>query len=419
MDDRPYARISAPWEAHDPFYLPSYDEAVARGLIDDPAGHGRYAIETNADEYADALAAGLVTDGCAANGQDPAWAPGGEWATPQVAEQLRARIFIDLNAIPEPEPLVVGWLNRASISVLYGPPKAGKTHVAVALALSAASGVPWLGAPVVQSRVLYVAGEGLGGLRRRVRAWEAAHNVSPVKGVAWLGRAVQLAERTEVDALGAIARELDVSLVVLDTLARCAVGLDENSARDMGRVVAGMDRVRDATGAHVLAVHHTGKDATRGARGSNALLGAVDTAIEVDRRPDGTSTAVATAQRDSEPSPMQIIDWRPIGGGIAPNSRMAVARDIEGDGLRPADRKVLSVLTDKPQTVHQIGDAVAHKRSPPPLRERTIYAALRALVDRGLAAPEDRDGHARRWVRLQDRVHGPDRAQQPTLPEVE
>ena len=60
--------------------------------------------------------------------------------------------------------------------------------------------------------------------------------------------------------------------------------------------------IRAATGAHVLLVHHCGKDEARGARGHSSLRAAVDTEIEISR-PEGEtiSTVRATKQRDLSP----------------------------------------------------------------------------------------------------------------------
>jgi len=74
-----------------------------------------------------------------------------------------------------------------------------------------------------------------------------------------------------------------VQLIVIDTLARCIGSGDENSAQYMSQFLAACDRIRLSTGATVLIVHHVGKSAQAGARGSSALLGAVDTAIEVEK----------------------------------------------------------------------------------------------------------------------------------------
>jgi RecA-family ATPase len=74
-----------------------------------------------------------------------------------------------------------------------------------------------------------------------------------------------------------------LGLVVIDTLARTMGDGDENTARDMGAFVRSLDHIRNATGAHVMVIHHSGKDASRGARGSGSLRGAVDTEIQLTR----------------------------------------------------------------------------------------------------------------------------------------
>ena len=86
-------------------------------------------------------------------------------------------------------------------------------------------------------------------------------------------------------------------LVIVDTMARSMVGGDENSSKDVGVLVAAADRIRRASGACVLLVHHSGKDSSAGMRGSSALEGAVDTALEC-RRAGGHLTLTCRKQKD-------------------------------------------------------------------------------------------------------------------------
>jgi hypothetical protein len=65
----------------------------------------------------------------------------------------------------------------------------------------------------------------------------------------------------------------------------------------MGAFVRAMDRLRARLGCAVIAVHHLGKDHSRGARGHSLLRCAVDTEITVEKR-DGASVATVTKQRD-------------------------------------------------------------------------------------------------------------------------
>jgi hypothetical protein len=78
------------------------------------------------------------------------------------------------------------------------------------------------------------------------------------------------------------------SLVVVDTLSRCFVRGEENSARDMGLLIDGVDRIGRELGSAVLLVHHTpARDPTR-ERGSSSLRAACDTMmILVDSPRDG------------------------------------------------------------------------------------------------------------------------------------
>jgi hypothetical protein len=216
-------------------------------------------------------------------------------------ERMRQRLHIGsaVCELPPLNPLVEGLLFTPGESVIYSPPKIGKTFCTLDLALSVATGCSFMGRPVSQGPVLYVAAEGVGGLGARVRAWQRHHGVENIDATAFLAVAVNLLDPSEIEAVIELAREMGAVLDVIDTLARCAPGADENSAKDMGQIVQAIDRIRDATG-HVCVVHHAGKDTTKGMRGSTALLGAVDTVIELARAEGGIKVAV-TAQKDAEP----------------------------------------------------------------------------------------------------------------------
>src|SRR5690606_15875724 len=74
---------------------------------------------------------------------------------------------------------------------------------------------------------------------------------------------------------------IGISLIVVDTLTLCFGEGDENSTRDAGRAIASAKRIAELTGAHVMLVHHTGKDRNAGARGSYSITGNSDTVIEL------------------------------------------------------------------------------------------------------------------------------------------
>jgi hypothetical protein len=109
-------------------------------------------------------------------------------------------------------------------------------------------------------------------------------------------------------------RDDGYGFVIVDTLARCAVGADENSARDMGIVVDSLTRVRDATpdgSGVVLAVHHSGKDG-KTSRGSSALEAGVDTVYFTEAR-GSLVTASRTKRKDGPTPDLHNLTLQPVG----------------------------------------------------------------------------------------------------------
>jgi hypothetical protein len=196
-------------------------------------------------------------------------------------------------------PLVKGLLDCGALSCVYGDSNVGKTFVAMDIAYHIARGWRWAGLKVAQANVLYVAAEGGGGVAKRVRALMdlhgdpgAAFDVLP-QGVDLLDPDADVGPLIAALTRGTAGGGKEYGLVVLDTLARVMAGGDENAAQDMGALIRNVDRVRRATGAHVMLIHHTGKKVENGARGSSALRAALDTELLVADR-----MVTATKQRD-------------------------------------------------------------------------------------------------------------------------
>src|SRR5262249_46295895 len=93
----------------------------------------------------------------------------GTGATPLMA--LRLLTLADLDNLPDPEWLVDGLVGQNALVVLFGPPGVGKSFLALDLALSIATGRPWLGRKTTQGGVVYVYAEGTSELKHRAAAW--------------------------------------------------------------------------------------------------------------------------------------------------------------------------------------------------------------------------------------------------------
>ncbi|MFP5368024.1 MAG: AAA family ATPase, partial [Actinomycetes bacterium] len=94
----------------------------------------------------------------------------------------------------------------------------------------------------------------------------------------------------------------------IDTLARAFAGGNENASEDMGLLVLNMDKIREETGACVLFIHHSGKDAAKGARGHSSLRAALDTEIEV-KADEETGAKVASVVKQRELAKGQVFGF--------------------------------------------------------------------------------------------------------------
>ena len=189
--------------------------------------------------------------------------------------------------------IIDGLLPAAGVSIIYGVPGAYKSFVALYWASMIASG-----RPVLDNRetdpgdVIYVVGEGESGQRARWTALREAYHLDPALRIGFVPTALNLTkdDTDTVELVHEIRRQCPdraPKLVIIDTLNTMFGGGDENSAADMGNFLRHCKAIHQNLNLDgekytaVLVVHHGGKDADRGARGSSALLAGIDASIEV------------------------------------------------------------------------------------------------------------------------------------------
>lgn len=193
------------------------------------------------------------------------------------------------------EYLVKGLIAPAEMSVLYGEPGSGKSFLASWLAYNLSIGRSVFDRRVRRTAVVYVALEGQVGFERRLHALRSA--CGPSDKFFWTVQSADLyGGLGDVEGLVDAVLKAEAGLLVVDTLARAMGAGSENEGRDMGLLIEALDFIKRETGAHVLVVHHSGKDSTRGMRGHSSLLGAVDVALEVKRDGDVRSVRVVKSK---------------------------------------------------------------------------------------------------------------------------
>ena len=238
-------------------------------------------------------------------------------------------------AMPPVEFLVDGLITDTGFTMMYGAPGTGKSFIAIDIALSVAHGIEWQGQAVKPGAVLYIAGEGIGGFGKRWKAWENHHGVKDEPDLYLLPTAVNFREEEDIARLVATIEDIGqrFSLVIVDTVARAIAGAEENSSTDMGLFVAACDEIKALTGGALLAVHHAGKDSSRGARGSTALLGAVDTSLMV-----GKSEEIVTLRTEKmkDAEPMDDINLKML---VVPASISETSVVLERTDEKPKKKK--------------------------------------------------------------------------------
>lgn len=270
----------------------------------------------------------------------------------------------DLIELPDPEWLIEGILPEKGLFALYGPPGAGKSFIAIDLAMVVAADIPWQGHTTKGGPVLYVSAEGGRGIAKRVKAWLLGHKVkADTPDALWLVQPIDLAPGSSdlddlVEELGLLGYEVDPggslpswrpSLIVVDTLARCFVG-DENLQEDMGSFIKAVDHLRHTFDTAVLIVHHSRLDGER-ERGSTAFRGAADTVMKVQKSEKGLLTLTCEKQKDSE-------EFEPI------ELELSIISDVDSCIVKTKQDRIELYVEEHPNdSIREIAEALRVSKS--------------------------------------------------------
>ncbi|NUP96414.1 MAG: AAA family ATPase [Planctomycetaceae bacterium] len=351
----------------------------------------------------------------------------------EIPGRLSVAALLDL---PPPKLFVEGMLVRGSLIVIYGPSNCGKSFLALELAMCLASGRPFAGRKCEQARTNYIAGEGIGGIKKRLLAWGGDGIPRPTEAP-WnhfelYPGPVSLLEETQVDKLIDDILSMPERPVALgvDTLARSFAGGDENTAEDMNEFVAACDLIREETGVAVVVIHHTGK-AKKGdvatERGSSVLRAAADTMIEIE--PTGelhTDPRIVRCakQKDLEPFPEFAFVLDQVTTSIVPGELGETscrvryvpvpASNPESKGDKPNDsndagshEKVIAICN----ALRDFGDSEGLPRGRllkcSGLPESTFDRHLKTAIDSGLIVKRGAGQRSRYLSKEQDSISTP------------
>jgi hypothetical protein len=216
------------------------------------------------------------------------------------------KLYRELEATSTKEWLVKNLLGKGEASAFYGMPGCGKSALVEDMGLHIAAGLTWHGREVSAGAVCYVALERRLLVERRAIAFRERHRGISDLPFAIVGGVFDFRTPQTADAIDAIVKLVknattqEVVLIIIDTISRALAGGDENSSKDMGAIVTTTARLQEATGAHIQWVHHVPIDGGERLRGHGALLGALDTTINVEKLASGFRTATVIKANDSE-----------------------------------------------------------------------------------------------------------------------
>lgn len=195
----------------------------------------------------------------------------------------------NIDTLPDTAWTVKNILPDIGVGALHGESTVGKSFLALDMAAAITEGRAWFGHKTRKRPVAYLVLEGIGGFKKRLRAYEIAHGrklpnddmhiigVDPMEGfdIRNQDHCTELAASLPADCI-----------IIVDTLSQAALGRNENTSEDGGKVLAGA-RILAGTSRFVLFVAHCGKDQTRGISGWYGFFAALDMNIEVTRQGSG------------------------------------------------------------------------------------------------------------------------------------
>lgn len=320
-------------------------------------------------------------------------------ATPEIRKVYSHHSFAEFCKQNAPvKSFIKGYIYEGALEMMYGEPACGKSFIALDMACSIACDEihDWHGRFLRHGQVIYLAGEGAAGLRKRCAGWVAEHNVNPEN--------VQLEIFDEVFSLDDDDSDYSIDntianiknaydkpvLIVIDTL-HCFMKGDENKAVDAKSYLDACRKLIREFGSAVLTIHHVGvnQDAKNRARGSSSFRGAMDIELQVTKS-ESIVTLRQTKNKDSAPEKDLIFNLKGVD----------VPDWFDDEGLPESTCYI--ELCDSNLISQNEAKQNETKRKLPPSEQTAIRTFKEAVKRKGIRLKDTQTGHEFVAIELED-----------------
>ena len=283
---------------------------------------------------------------------------------PAELEQDWEQAWLIKDLIPEGEAIL-----------LYAPSSSYKTFTALHIALLIANGKNSLGESS-QRKTLYLVLEGKHGFGKRIKALESQGLESG--NLVLTTEAFDILNPPDVTQLMECIRENEISFLVIDTLSKCIGSGDESQTTVAREIMTAMEFITQSTGASLMMVHHEGKKAYSGARGSSLLTADVSTVLKLRAKGMKGSLTIEKIKNHNEGKKWDFV-MQPFEDTLFTNFN---TKDIQSN----LAMTILGSLNREAVAVSEISKNLFKSQSDVTTQEsfrRKVYREIDALIRQG------------------------------------
>lgn len=262
------------------------------------------------------------------------------------------------HSLAAPRELVTGLLHAGTKGVLGGSSKAGKTWLLLDLAVSIATGTPFLNWPTTDGKVLFINFE-----IHKAFIKDRLHKITARKGLTdpgnlsiWTLRAQGADFDTLLERIIERIKGERYALIILDPLYKLMVGRSENTAGSVGVLCHQIEQLIERTGAAVVYAHHFTKGNAAKKKpmdrmsGSGVFARDADTIITFTEHEEEGCYVVEITLRNLPPQPPFVVQWRYPVMVERPDLDPADLKREEGEKAQDDLAPLLELLNQKPLT---------------------------------------------------------------------